>query len=289
MKTPYRSYLELCKIRVALLSAFSAAAGFLLSASGGRPEILLVTGGVFFLACGSLVLNQYEERDIDAVMPRTCLRPIPSGRVKPRHALPAAFLFLFAGFSALSLTGSFPACALGLFALVWYNGVYTFLKRVSAFAVIPGALVGAIPPAIGWIAGGGSFRDPRLLAICFFFFIWQVPHSWLLALHYGREYEEAGIPSMTRIFSLPQMRRIIFNWILATAVSCLFLSAMGLVRHPLTHVLIFFLSAWLAWTGIKPLLRRGYGYVSIPLFKKTNYYLIAVLFILSVDNLLRAP
>ncbi len=286
MNKSVRSYLDLCKIRIALLSAFSAAAGFLLSAGGGRPQIWSVTAGVFFLACGSLALNQYLERDVDAVMPRTCGRPIPSGRIGPLHALGAAFPFLVAGFGILSLAGSLVACALGLFALVWYNGVYTFLKRVSAFAAVPGALAGAVPPVIGWFAGGGAVGDPRLPALGLFFFLWQVSHSWLLDAHYGREYEEAGVPCITQVFSLPQLQRIIGSWICATAVSCLFLSAMGLVRHPVTSLLLVLVSAWLAWSGMKPLFRSG-GSAPILVFRKTNYYLAAVLLFLSADAFVR--
>lgn len=285
MKIPCTSYLELCKIKVALLSAFSAAAGFLLSASELRSEIRMVILGVFFLACGSLVLNQYQERDIDALMPRTSERPIPSGRIKPVNALSVSLVFLVSGFLTLLLTGSLLVCALGLFALVWYNGVYTFLKRKSAFAAIPGALIGAIPPAMGWIAGGGELRDPRLLVICFFLYIWQVPHSWLLIMYYGREYEKAGIPSLTGIFSVSQMQRIIVNWIFATTVSCLFLSTSGVVHHLLIHIALFALSLWLIGNFIRPLLQSSAEYASLPLFKQTNYYLLAVLLLLSADKL----
>jgi hypothetical protein len=86
--------------------------------------------------------------------------------------------------------------------VLWYNGVYTFLKRKSPFAAIPGAVIGAIPPAIGWICGKGALSfDPQILALSFFFFIWQVPHFWLLLLNFGRDYEKAGFPSLTRIFN----------------------------------------------------------------------------------------
>jgi protoheme IX farnesyltransferase len=285
MKIPCTSYLELCKIKIALLSAGSAAVGFLLSASELRPEILMVIGGVFFLACGLLVLNQCQDRDLDAAMPRTSGRPIPSGRITPVHALYLSFLLLISGFSALLLTGSLPALALGLFAVAWYNGVYAFLKRKSAFAVVPGALTGAVPPAIGWIAGGGALRDPRLLAICFFFFLWQVPHSWLLMTYYGREYEKAGLPTPAGIFSPAQLQRIIVNWIFATSVSCLFLSVIGVVHSLLSNVALFALSLWLIGNFLNPWLRNSAAYASLPLFRQTNYYLIAVLLLISADKL----
>ena len=285
MKTSLSSYIELCKIRIALLSSFSAATGFMLAANELRSEIIILILGVFLLACGSSALNQYQERETDAAMPRTSSRPLPSGRIKPVNALYFSVWLLFLGSSTLLMTGALSAPLLGLFAVAWYNGVYTFLKRKTAFAVVPGALTGSIPPAIGWVAGGGAMGDTKLLMLCFFFFIWQVPHSWLFITRYGQEYEKAGLPSLTKIFTPLQMKRIIFNWIFATAISCLFLSAMGMVHYLVTHIALLFLSSWLIWNGIKPLLRQSAEYVSVPVFKKTNYYLLLVMLLLSADKL----
>jgi protoheme IX farnesyltransferase len=218
-------------------------------------------------------------------MPRTSGRPLPSGRMKPVNALYFSLSLLFLGASTLLLTGALSAPLLGLFAIAWYNGVYTFLKRKTAFAVVPGALIGSIPPAIGWIAGGGAIGDTKLLMIFFFFFLWQVPHSWLFIMHYGQEYEKAGLPSLTRIFSPLQMKRIIFNWIFATTVSCLSLSAMGMVHYFSINMALLVLSSWLIWNGIKPILRHSAEYVPVPVFRKTNYYLLIVMLLLSADKL----
>ena len=286
MKTSLSSYIELCKIRIALLASFSAATGFLLATTELRPEIIILILGVFLLACGSSGLNQYQERETDAAMPRTSNRPLPSGRIKPVNALYFSLCLLFSGASTLLLTGALSAPLLGLFAVAWYNGVYTFLKKKTAFAFVPGALIGAIPPAIGWIAGGGAMGDKKLLMICFFFFIWQVPHSWLFIMHFGQEYEKAGLPTLTKIFTPLQMKRIIFNWIFATTISCLFLSAIGIVHYLIIHVALLLLSSWLIWNGIKPLLRKKAEYAFVPVFKKTNYYLLIVMLLLSADKLL---
>jgi heme o synthase len=285
MKKNFVPYSELCKIRIALLSSFSAATGFLLAASELSSQMIILILGVFLLACGSSALNQYQERETDAVMPRTCSRPLPSGRITPAAALSFSVAMLFSGCVTLLLTGMLAAPLIGLFAVAWYNGVYTFLKRVTAFAVVPGALTGALPPAIGWIVGGGAMGDTRLLMICFFFFIWQVPHSWLLIMNYGREYENAGLPSLTKIFTPLQMKRIIFSWLFATGISCLFLSAMGFVHYFLINLALFFTSSWLVWNGMRPVLIENENYVSIPVFKKTNYYLLIVMLLLSADKL----
>jgi heme o synthase len=284
MKVHLRSCLALCKIRVALLATFSTAVAYWLAAPAQSVRLSVVVPGVFLLACGSLALNQYQEREIDAAMPRTGTRPIPAGRIKPAPALLWSLLLIGSGLLTLLGTGSPLTCTLGLLALLWYNGLYTCLKRKTAFAAVPGALIGAIPPAIGWVAGGGVLQDPKLIALCFFFFIWQVPHSWLLMMRYGREYEKAGIPSLTGIFSPGQMQRIIFVWICALVVSGFFLSAMGFVHYLPIHVMLLALSAWFVWSGTKHLLSAGTASASPPVCKNTGYYLAAVLFLLSADK-----
>jgi protoheme IX farnesyltransferase len=285
MRAHYGSYPELCKIRVAGLSAFSAATGFLLAAPELSARILTIVAGVFMVVCGSLALNQYQERTIDAAMPRTRTRPLPSGRMKPADALYLSSFLLVFGFSILSLAGNFLVCMLGLFALVWYNGTYTYLKRITAFAAIPGAMIGAIPPAIGWIAGGGEPQDPRLIALCCFFLVWQIPHSWLFIMHCGHEYEKAGIPSLTSIFQPLQMQRIVFAWICALTVTGFALSAVRLVHYLPIRIMLLILPLWLAWSGVNHLLVARESSGSLSVFKNTGYYLAAVLFFLSVDRL----
>lgn len=285
MNKTCRAYIGLCKIRIAFLSSFSAAMGFLLATTELRSEIIVLIFGVFLLACGSSALNQYQERETDAAMPRTGSRPLPSGRIKPVNGLYFSLALLFSGASTLLLTGALSAPLIGLFAVAWYNGVYTFLKRKTAFAVVPGALTGAMPPAIGWIAAGGAVGDTKLLMLCLFFFLWQVPHSWLFIMTYGRQYENAGLPALTKIFTPLQMKRIIFNWLFATTISCLFLSAAGMVHHFVINIALLILSLWLLWNGIKPVLRHNDKYASVPVFKKTNYYLLLVMLLLSADKL----
>jgi protoheme IX farnesyltransferase len=284
VKADYRSYLALCKIRVALLSAFSTFIAYLLAAPSLNARFPVVVSGVFILACGSLALNQYQEREIDAAMPRTRPRPIPSRLIKPVHALFWSLLLLCSGLFALLCIGNPLACTLGLLALFWYNGIYTYLKRKTAFAAIPGALIGAIPPAIGWVAGGGALQDPKLVVLCFFFFIWQVPHSWLLIMRYGREYEEASLPILTQVFSSVQMKRIVFVWMCAAAVSSFFLSAVGFIHYLPVHMMLLALSSWFVWSGIKHLLSTDAACASLLAFKNTGYYLAAVLFLLSLDK-----
>jgi len=286
MKAAFKTYLELCKTRIAFAAALSAVLGYLLAASEIGWQVGIFIPGVFILACGALVLNQCQEKELDALMPRTCGRPLPSGRITPFAALLFALLLIVSGLLLLLTGGGLPEAVLGLLALLWYNGVYTLLKRKSAFAVVPGGLTGAVPPAIGWLAGGGGLEDYKLLVVVFFFFLWQVPHSWLLMTCYGEDYKRAGLPTLNDHFSSGQIKRIIFSWLFATAVSGLILAAMGFVHYPVSYGALFALSSWLVWGGLKPLVYGTGANIPIPVFKQTNYYLLGVLLFMSADKLI---
>jgi heme o synthase len=277
-----RICLCLCKARISLFSSLSAAMGFFLTAdpaTGAFPALFI---GVYLLSCGACALNEYLERDADARMTRTSRRPIPSGRIGPGRALVLSLLLIVSGEGLLLSTGITAVPLLGLFAVSWYNVLYTGLKKVSAFAVVPGALVGAIPPVMGWAAGGGSLLDPRLAALAFFFFMWQVPHFWLHLLTYGKEYAEAGLPSLTDVFSTVQLERLTFQWLSATAVSALLLGLCGLLQSPFAKAGLVAASLWLASGGVFLMLRHEAN--PARLFRVTNTFMLAVMVLTVIDQ-----
>jgi protoheme IX farnesyltransferase len=148
---------------LSLAIAFSSAAGFIFFMHQVSPEVLVCASGVFLLAAGASALNQFQERKQDALMERTRNRPLPSGAVQPRSALITAIVLALGGTLVLwTFCGWLPAL-LGVANLAWYNGVYTPLKQRSYFAVLAGALNGAVPPVIGWVAAGGALADPKIL------------------------------------------------------------------------------------------------------------------------------
>jgi protoheme IX farnesyltransferase len=277
-----KTYLGLCRVRVSLFAALSAAAGYVLIAARLEAQLVIVFAGVFLLACGASDLNQYQERATDALMPRTRNRPIPSGRIKPRNALLFSLTLTVAGLNIIYAGCGLMPTMLGLIATIWYNGIYTSLKRKSAFAAIPGALTGALPPAIGWVAAGGHLSDPRLLAISFFFAIWQVPHFWLFLMSHGNEYKDAGLPSLTLLFSRAQITRIVFQWIAATAVCGPALYLFGLVRSSLIQYFLIAASTWLILQGTSFVRNRK---VAASVFGRLNAYMIIVVTLLVYDKL----
>jgi protoheme IX farnesyltransferase len=241
---------------------------------------------VFLLASGACALNQYQEREIDRAMERTRGRPIPSRKLRPSTALWISLAFILSGLMILFYGTNTFASGLGIFAILWYNGVYTYLKRRTPFAAIPGALVGAIPPAIGWTSAGAMIFHPQFIALAFFSFLWQVPHFWLILLSSGTEYEKAGLPSLSRVFTPSQLKRITFIWICSTAVLALSLPLFFLTQAFSANLLLLAGALWLAWKAIRFLKSAPESTSFQWAFMKLNIFVIWVISSLSLSSLL---
>ncbi|UCG51658.1 MAG: protoheme IX farnesyltransferase [Candidatus Latescibacterota bacterium] len=279
--------LRLGKARISSLATISMIAGYVLAHGNVSWPLVSLTLGVFLLACGSSALNQIQEREIDGRMRRTMGRPLPTGRASLAFAAAVSSGCLIAGSLAILWSSNPQAMALGILAVVWYNVVYTPLKRVTAFAAVPGGVVGAIPPVIGWVAGGGSAADPRILAVAFFFFMWQIPHFWLLLLSTGgEEYESAGLPSLTRFFSLEQIARITFMWILGTAMVCLVIPLFGVIESAWINMGLFVAGLWLVWRSARILRSTTGGPAFRHAFKHVNLYVCWVISLLAIGGVL---
>jgi len=272
------------KYRIALLSTLSAATGFIVADRGFSWKLPLFILALFLLAGGAAALNQYQERALDKLMLRTKDRPLPTGRMTPLQGLVAAIVFLAAGHILMyPFFGALPT-VLGSATVVLYNGMYTYLKRVTAFAAVPGALIGALPPAIGWIAAGGPVNSTELFGLVIFFYMWQVPHFWLLLGLHSRDYNRAGFPSMTDLFSSRQLARITFTWVAATACTGLLFPLFGIFSHTLSLAVLIGLIIWLSVHSLA-LLRAK---ISTPVaFKKVfvniNIFALLLMIMLIID------
>lgn len=286
-----RAVVELAKLRITAAVTLTTATGYFLAARRLEWAIWLPLLGMFVLASGSAALNQWQERNIDARMRRTRDRPIPSGRIDSSSALFVALLLILVGFYCLSCmtVNAHLALILGGIGVVWYNGVYTYLKRVTAFAVVPGALIGAIPPCVGYVSAGGGLYDPGILLVALFFFLWQIPHFWLLLLMVGGDYRMAGLPSVTEKLTQAQLARISFMWLLATAASALAFPALSHVnmRFPWSLTLVA-ASLWLAAMATKMLGAVGRGDAGPSIrraFWRVNMFALLVMICLSMGAL----
>lgn len=277
---------ELNKVKITFAVALTTMAGYALAKNSIDSGLLLPMIGIFILACGSAALNHFQDKDKDGLMKRTKDRPIPSGRIAANWVFVIAIIEIALGDYLIYLGSNFLAAQLGLLALIWYNGIYTPLKRKTAFAVVPGSIIGSIPPMVGWVAGGGELSDPKLMVLAFFFFIWQVPHFWLLMLKYGKEYETAGYPSITSMISKEQIKKATFMWTAATAVTALMIPASGLVSTIFFKVCILLASVWLIYVFSKLLRKSSKEFNPFYYFMRINYFVLIIIVSLSIDPLL---
>jgi protoheme IX farnesyltransferase len=225
-----RSYIQLIRPWVTLAVTFSALASAVIRSGSFSLSLTWPLIAIFLLAGGASALNQDQEWEFDERMERTRNRPIPSRKLTTSDGLRTANLLLITGYIILILQGNLILFSLGLFNVIWYNGIYTYLKRKTAFAVIPGAITGSIPVMMGWIAGGGSLSEPQGLFLASFIFIWQMPHFWLIMMKYKDEYKSAGFPTLTDIFSPLLMKLTILAWLMAASLLTVYFSWLGIVR-----------------------------------------------------------
>src|SRR6185436_9419160 len=187
-------YLALTKPRVVAMILVTTAVGFHLG-SAASPlflPLLYTLAGTALAAGGTLALNQYMERDLDARMDRTRHRPLPEGRVHPGEALVLGYVLLVGGVGVLALAIEPLAAIVTAAIAITYLFVYTPLKRVSSLCSLVGAIPGALPPVAGWAAARGTL-GPEPWILFAIMFLWQVPHTLAIGRLYRDDYARAGI------------------------------------------------------------------------------------------------
>ena len=186
-------FAELFKARLTLLVLLTTAAGFYLGAESpiSYAALFHVVFGTAAAAAGAAALNQWWERKLDALMRRTRTRPVPAGRMRPAEALTLGVALSVLGVSYLAATGNALSATLAALTIVIYIFGYTPLKRASTANTVVGAIPGAIPPMIGWVAARGAIEAGSwsLFAILL---LWQLPHFFAIAWMHREDYSRAG-------------------------------------------------------------------------------------------------
>ncbi len=187
-------YVELAKPRVIGMVLVTTAVGYYLGSSGGPvlPPLLWTLAATALAAGGTLALNQYMERDLDARMERTRHRPLPEGRVHPVEALVLGLGLLGVGLVCLALRAGALAALVTAGIAFTYLLVYTPLKPVTSLCSLVGAVPGALPPVAGWAAARGVL-GPEAWILFAIMFLWQIPHSLAIGRMYRDDYARAGI------------------------------------------------------------------------------------------------
>jgi len=210
---------QTAKVPLCLLVAFSSILGFAMTTSrlGWHGGYLFVS--ILLLACGGASLNSYQEHRRDRLLARTRNRPVATGQLLPETARRQGQILAGGGLFLLYLGAlSVPAVIAGAVALVLYNGVYTPLKHRTIWAILPGALCGAIPPYIGWLAGGGELFSPVILGVSTLLFLWQIPHFWLVLLSYRSEYQRSSAPNLISVLNESSLKYLTLVWLAALLV-----------------------------------------------------------------------
>lgn len=224
IKQKWFAILDLTKFKVSIAVTLSAFAGYVIFKKAIDVDVFIFSFGLLLIIGASSALNHIQERKLDILMPRTSKRPLPSKTLSLKEAILIAIIIFIWGSAILYFSFSLQVWIGSLFAAFWYNGIYTPLKRKTPFAIIPGSIVGAIPPFIGYWAAGGPLFDQTIIMLSVFFFIGQIPHFWLLMKKYRKDYSMAGFPVITERMNEQQINRMIVSWMAAGIAAAIMVS-----------------------------------------------------------------
>jgi protoheme IX farnesyltransferase len=279
-------YLELSKLKIMIPVSLTGFTGYFIFNPSLSIKIILVSLGILLLAVAASALNQVLEADLDTRMDRTRNRPIPARKIGIKQAIIFFMVNLFIGIAIIYFAGNVKAIIIGLITILWYNGIYTYSKRITAFAVVPGAITGALPPLIGWVAAGGGIWDKPVVFLEFMLFIGQIPHFWLLILKYGEEYKNAGVPNLSDIFNNSQINQLTFSWVVTSAIAALFLCYFEIIKSVPVIGILLFASVIMIWQFSDLLKNQGFSNNIEKYSKILNSYFFLVLLLLISDKII---
>jgi heme o synthase len=284
----FRAYFLLTKPRVVELLLVTTVPAMVL-ADGGLPSLTLIgavlVGGAL-AAGGANTINCWIERDRDRMMHRTERRPLPAGKIDPRHALVFGVLLEASAFVWLWTTVNLLSAALAVSAMLFYVFVYTiWLKPRSPQNIVIGGAAGAVPVLVGWAAVTGRLAAPAwvLFAIVF---CWTPPHFWALSLRYRDDYAAAGIPMLPVARGIATAVRQILVYsviVVVVTLSLFFFERMGVVYF----VAAVGLGAAFVWQAFE-LRRDASPRRAMRLFSFSNIYLALLFASIAVDTLVRS-
>jgi heme o synthase len=196
-RTRTADFVALAKPRLNILVVASTAAGYAMSDGDGLGAVRVIGMllGTGLVAGGASAFNQLLERDADALMRRTRMRPLPDQRLLPAEAVAFGLTISLTGLLMLAAATNLLAAAVALATFTSYVAVYTPLKRRSSFATVIGAIPGALPPVIGWAAGRGALTSEAWVLFGIVF-LWQLPHFLAIAWIFRDDYARAGFPML---------------------------------------------------------------------------------------------
>ena len=249
-----KQYLQVTKPGIIFGNLISVVGGFLLASKGSiaYPLFLATLVGVSLVVASGCVFNNYIDRDIDKKMERTKNRVLVKGLIAPSVTLVYATALGIVGFALLYIAANPLAMWLAVMGFVVYVGVYSlYMKRHSVYGTLIGSLSGAAPPVIGYCAVTNEF-DAGALILLAIFSLWQMPHSYAIAIFRFKDYQAANIPVLPVVKGISVAKNHITVYILAFMIATLMLTLVGYAGYKYLIVAAA-VSVW--WLGMA---LRGY-------------------------------
>lgn len=288
-----KDYIVLTKFVLSFAVSLSALFAYIMASGTFGTEMFIATFSVLLVALGVSTLNQVQEYKEDAKMERTKHRPIASGKISPMAGIIIGSVHIVLALVLIYWLLGLAGLNLFLFSFIWYNGFYTPLKKKSALAVVPGALLGVVPPAIGWLAAakaypelGLSLWSQEFYALGIYFFIWQVPHFWLLVMLFHGDYKDGGYPTAMRLFGQGSLQRLTFVWLIFTIQAGIFLVS---VFEPYMAIIILtaLVGIWAFISSLELLKEKFELQNARSVFWKINAAFLGIIILLSINEYIK--
>lgn len=280
----WRDYLELCKPRVVALMLLTALVGMLLSSPGWVPlnTILFSLVGIGCCAGSAAAVNHLVDRHIDALMARTCNRPVANDRISVGRALCFSLVLGSFGLGLLVIFVNVLTAILTFVTLIGYAVIYTgYLKRVTPQNIVIGGLAGAAPPLLGWTAVTNHL-DPQALLLVLIIFTWTPPHFWALAIYRFDDYKNAKIPMLpvTHGIDFTKLQVLLYTILLTVVTVLPFVVGMSSWIYLIGAL---FLNGRFIYWGLR-LYRSQQSLVAMQTFRFSITYLMLLFFLLLIDH-----
>ena len=285
-----QSFFNLMKPRVMSLVLFTCMVGLLISPS--NITIISAIISLFAVAMGSGAagaLNMWYESDLDALMSRTCLRPIPTGKVKKNQALYFGLILSITSTTILYFSANFVSASLLLFTIFFYFFIYTiWLKRKTPQNIVIGGAAGALPPVIGWTITTGQISiEPIILFLIIF--LWTPSHFWALSLYKAEDYKRAKIPMLPITAGVKKTKQniILYAYAMAPAVLAPFFLDIASIFYFSISLLMTFYYIYLCHKLLRENDPKNSNVIARKIFVFSIFYLFSLFLVLLIDNFIR--
>jgi heme o synthase len=279
-----KKYFILTRFPLSVSVGFTGMVSYFAACPHFRLNALPVFAGIFLLAAGASALNQFQEKDFDARMKRTSRRPLPAGLMSVPHVIFFSLFSILTGLLMLYLSGNIEAMIAGIIIVLWYNLVYTYLKRRTAFAIFIGIFTGVGPVLIGWLTAGGEVTETGFLSLVAFMCVWQIPHFLILMLMYEEEYRAAGFPLLTDIISVNSVKALVILSSLILSANALMIAYLHVIHSGVFQLMILILSLSLLLKLVISARRKKNAYKSDLMV--VNIYMMLVMLCLFMDRMI---